>query len=191
MIDIKEVRDISLIPVSSFLFVTLTLIFSLYFTTVIKTTPCDKDLKSVFVSNFIHTDPLHLIYNLYAIFAASRVEQEIGWKKFLVLIVFALTVNSIMEVILHKMFITIPCSIGFSGVLYTMFTWEIITKQKFDIYMLVAILSRIVYPETQGGKKVSVVGHLVGAVTGIFCGIAWNYIYPTLPDSLDVQPGDL
>lgn len=171
--------NINLIPISSFLFIIITLIFSLYFTSVIKSTPCGKNLGSVFVSNFVHTDFMHLVYNLFAIFAISRIEREIGWEKFLALIIFSLTINTILETTLHRIDRNIKCSIGFSGVLYTMFTWQVITNKEFDVYMLSVIAGNILYPKLTGGN-VSTSGHVIGVITGILSGVIWNYIYPNL-----------
>lgn len=68
------------IPVSVFLAVSLTVIFSLYLTTLIKTIPCQKNIMSSFLSNFIHTDITHLMVNLFALYSLARVERDLGPK---------------------------------------------------------------------------------------------------------------
>ena len=112
-------------PICSFISVLIIIIFSLYLTNAIKTIPCDKDMKSIFISQFIHTDFLHLLSNLYGIYSLSKVEYKYGPKKFFGLLIFLLIFNTIFEGILHKIIKT-PCSIGFSGVLYGVLTFDMI-----------------------------------------------------------------
>ena len=111
-------------PICSFISVLIILIFSLYATNAIKIVPCEKDMLSIFMSQFVHTDFFHLASNLYGIYSLSRVEHKYGPKKFFSLIFFLLLLNTIAEAILHKL-IKSPCSIGFSGILYGVLTFEI------------------------------------------------------------------
>ena len=66
MNDPNEFKDI---PVSIFLAITIIIVFSLYFTTAIKTIPCGKTIMSAFYSNFVHTDIYHLVGNMVALYA--------------------------------------------------------------------------------------------------------------------------
>jgi hypothetical protein len=67
------------------------------------------------------------------------------------------------------------CSIGFSGILFGLMTWELITTRKIDIELLLAIVVTVVAPSI-GNKKVSLTGHTIGAVSGVLGGIIWKFI---------------
>jgi membrane associated rhomboid family serine protease len=167
---LKQFNDI---PVSLFLAVSIIVVFSLYITTAIKTIPCGKDIMSLFFSNFVHIDPYHLMVNLFALYALSRVERELGAKKFISLIVFLLIFTSVTEVMIHKVYPYIPCSIGFSGVLFGIMTWELVSKKELDIVLIFTIIGMVVLPSIQNSKA-SLLGHAVGAVAGIVGGILWK-----------------
>jgi membrane associated rhomboid family serine protease len=169
---LKQFNDI---PVSLFLAVSIIVVFSLYVTTVIKTIPCGKDIMSLFFSNFVHIDPYHLMVNLFALYALSRVERELGAKKFISLIVFLLIFTSVTEVMIHKVYPYIPCSIGFSGVLFGIMTWELVSKKELDMLLIFTIIGMVVLPSIQNSKA-SLLGHAVGAVAGVVGGVLWKKI---------------
>ena len=158
------------VPVSSFLAISIIFVFSLYITTLIKTIPCGKDLMSVFYSNFVHVDVYHLSGNLLALYALARVEKDIGSKPFAGLIGFLLMFNSILEVMLHKMFPDdVPCSIGFSGILFGIAAYELITTKKIDVILVLSIIFMVVLPSYKNAKA-SLSSHIIGALSGIIAG---------------------
>jgi membrane associated rhomboid family serine protease len=163
-------------PVCSFISVIIITIFSLYFTNAIKTIPCKKDMQSVFVSQFIHVDFFHLLSNLYGLYSLSRVEQKYGPKFFFSLIFFLLVTNAIIESILHKIIVS-PCSIGFSGILYGVFTFELVSKGvNVDYLLFISIIANMIANDIFK-NNVSLQGHLVGALTGIISGILFKKIF--------------
>jgi len=163
-VNIKE------IPVSIFCAVSIIIIFSLYTTTVFKEIPCGKDVMSIFYSNFVHIDIYHLVSNVLALYALSRVEVAIGGKKFVALIVFLLVFNTIMEVVINSIFKTLPCSIGFSGVLFGIATWELVTKKGLDWVVALSIVIMLVGPSIKN-PKASFLGHIVGVISGVVGGL--------------------
>ena len=163
------------VPVSTISAILMIIIFSLYFTTAIKTLPCGKDIMSVFASNFTHIEPYHLLANLYAVYALSRIEKEIGWKKFLPLIGFILVVNTVLELILYKLFPGIPCSIGFSGVLFAILVWDIVREKSIDMYLLFSIILVVIVSSLKN-TNVSLSGHLIGVFTGLITGMLYSKI---------------
>lgn len=167
------------VPVSIFLSVSIIVVFSLYLTNAIKTIPCGNNVLSGFFSNFIHIEPYHLMANLFALYALSRVERNIGAKKFITLIVFLLIFNTIIEVALHKLFPKIPCSIGFSGVLFGIMTWELVTNQELDFILLVSIGAMVLSPSIMN-PKASLLGHAAGAATGVIGALIWKKIAPNM-----------
>jgi membrane associated rhomboid family serine protease len=161
------------IPVCSFIAISLLIIFLLYFSTILKNIPCGYSLLTTFSRNFIHTDMYHLIGNLFSLYALSRVEYKIGIQKFILLLSFLLIFNSILEIILYKSFPSIKCSIGFSGILFGVFTWELITTKKVDIYLFISIISTIIIPSLTH-SNISLSGHFIGAFSGILSGSIWK-----------------
>ena len=155
-------------PVCSFLFVVLIIIFSMYFTSALKTIPCEKNMVNVLYSNFIHTDFYHLAANLFGLYSLTDVEIRLGSKKFLTLILFLILFTSLLEIILYRLIKT-PCSIGFSGILYGVFTFEVISKHKYvDYKILGAIILNIMFSKIMDSKS-SLYGHIIGVISGI-CG---------------------
>ena len=88
----------------------------------------------------MYIDFYHLIGNLIAFYGLSRIEQNLGTKNFILLIVFLLVFNTIAETIIYKLFPCIKCSIGFSGVLFGLITWELIKNKQLDITLIASIL---------------------------------------------------
>lgn len=168
-------RSVKNTPVSTFTIVTMILIFSLYTTNAIKSVPCRKNMTDNFLSSFVHVDSVHIFANLYTLYALSRVEIQLGSKKFFILIVFLLCINTIFKTLLHKMTNKIPCSIGFSGVLFGIMTWEIITNRGFDMNIATSIILLVILPSLQF-RNVSFTGHLIGAVSGVIGGLLFNEI---------------
>jgi membrane associated rhomboid family serine protease len=171
-----NMKNFKTTPICSFLAVSIITIFSLYVTNAIKTIPCDKDMLSIFMTNFIHIDITHLISNLVALYALSRVEYKTGPKKFFILLIFLLIFNTIFEFILHKI-INTPCSIGISGILYGILTFEIICTNNIDYNMLGAVLLNVFISYGIDNKS-SLSGHLIGAISGILGAIIFkNFNY--------------
>ena len=161
------------VPVSVMIAVSIVVIFSLYATTAIKEIPCGKDVMTIFYGNFVHVDIYHLLSNIYALYALSRVELSMGGKQFTGLIVFLLVFNTIAESLMHKMFKNLPCSIGFSGILFGVTAWEMATTRDFDWVLISSLIAMIAGPTIQN-PKASLMGHAVGAVVGVISGLMWS-----------------
>ena len=172
----NHINRFKYIPVSIFVSVSLFSICLFYLTSLIKVIPCGKDILSNFYSNFTHVDIFHLIGNLSGLYVLSRVEQNIGSKNFIKLLVFLLVFNTITETIMHKIMPSTTCSIGFSGVLFGIATWEIITTQQVDYAAVLAIIFSAIRP-TVNQIKTSISGHVIGAIGGIISGIIWSMMY--------------
>lgn len=161
-------------PVCGSLALFIIIVFLLYSINVIKSVPCQKNVLSVFSSNFIHVDPMHLISNLYGIYSLTHVEKRMGLKTFIILIIFLLIFTTIFEVLLHKI-VSTPCSIGISGILYGIATFDLMNYQKIDYQMMSAIILNISISYATN-KKSSLIGHIIGAISGILGGILFRYI---------------
>lgn len=164
------------IQVSLFIAVSVVIVFALYVTAAIKTIPCDKNMMSIFFSNFVHLEPSHLIANLFALYNLARVEKQLGPKKFGCLIVFLLFFTTIVEVTAHKLFSELKCSIGLSGILFGIMSWELTTKRGLDLMIVLSIIGVVVTPTVQNSKGSSLLGHAVGAIAGVIGGILWKMV---------------
>jgi len=152
--------------ISIFIAIVLIIVFLLYSIRVIHSEMYTKNIISVFSSNFVHEDIYHLSANLLALYALSRVERQVGFSKFLTLILFALISNSIIETLIYKSFPLLNYSVGFSGVLISIMIWEIMVLKKVDIFLFSSTVALIILPSTQN-PKISITGHIVGIISGI------------------------
>jgi len=162
-------------PVTILLITTIIVLSCLYFTNAIKSVVCQKDLLSVFISNAIHLDIGHLLSNLYTFYSISHIEQKIGSKKFTCLVLFILVVSSSIEASLHKMTDKINCSVGMSSLLFGLIAWEKITTNKLDLKILSSIILMATMPSLKN-SKISLIGHIIGALTGIISGVLYTKI---------------
>jgi membrane associated rhomboid family serine protease len=165
------------VPITNTLGILLLTIFFLFNANVLTSIPCKKTPLDVLKSAFVHVEATHVISNLYALYALSVVERRMGSKVFLSLILWLLAFSTIGEWLVKLAIPSTPCSIGFSGVIFGLMTWELINKCKkgFDGELLAAALLLVVQ-YTSGGKNVSFLGHTVGAIGGIIGGLLWGNI---------------
>ena len=169
----KKTKDLKDIPVSVIIAVFTIFVFSMYFTTAIKQLPCNKDIVSNFYSNFVHVDTYHLTVNMFVLYSISRVEEQIGSQKFFTLVAFLLVLNAVLMTLVHKVNDNVTCSIGLSGVLFGLITWELTSNKGINPELLLSIIIMVIVPSLKT-KKVSLVGHVVGAVSGIIGGLLWK-----------------
>lgn len=165
-----------IVPISSVLGASLIVVFLLYTFQIIKQLPCGNKPHHVFMSSFVHIDPAHLMSNLYALYAISRVEQEMGWQPFVWLLIFLMCFNTLAEFFVRKLIPSLNCSIGFSGILFGLITWEIASRHTVNMDMILAIVLMVATPSTKSAN-VSLSGHAIGAVSGIFGGVLWQMIH--------------
>jgi len=168
----------SKLSVSSFIAISIIVIYLLFTTNIISEIPCGTSIHNIFMSNFVHIDTAHLISNLYALYAISRVEEKMGLKPFIWLIVFLLSFNTLVEYMLRNVIKDMKCSIGFSGILFGLITWELLTNRKLDVQLIIAIVISVITPSISN-KKVSLSGHAIGALSGVIGSLIWKKINKT------------
>jgi len=168
-------RNANQVPISTFIAISLIIVYLLFTAKLITSLPCGTGIHHIFMSNFVHVDTVHLVSNLFALYAISRVEEEMGFQPFIWLVIFLFAFNTLAEYIARMIWKDMKCSIGFSGILFGLMTWELITTRKIDIELLLAIVVTVVAPSI-GNKKVSLTGHTIGAVSGVLGGIIWKFI---------------
>lgn len=147
-------RKKSSIIIGVFLF----LVYIGYYTKYLTNIPCDSTLVSKFCSNFVHIDSIHLILNLLGLFIISNLEKEIGTKKFISVVISISVLLSILETFLHQ-----KCSIGFSGVLYGLFAYEMMYNKYVDYDLLLTLILMFLFSTD---TKISHTGHALGFFAG-------------------------
>ena len=164
----KAIRQqLSEIPVCHLLAFLLMIIFIMYNTTFIKTLPCGKGILHSFYSNFVHLDTIHIFSNICALYFLSRLEKKVGSFLFLYIILSLLIVNTMLTVILNKLFSRIPCSIGFSGILFGLLGWELLIFKTIDpLFILTTLIISV------QDSKISTIGHATGFVAGMMVAFA-------------------
>lgn len=135
---------------------------------------CEDTILNIAYRQFVHVDLMHLLVNLYALYVFSRVETKIGAKNFIILIIALLVTSTIMEYSVSK-FMDLGCSIGFSGILFGLLAWELVTGQAVDINLIAVIIFMAIQPSFTN-RKASLSGHLIGAVSGTLVGLLWKRI---------------
>lgn len=133
-----------------------------------------KSMVDIAVSNFQHVDSYHMIGNLLALYSLVRLERMLGCETFVKILVYLIISNTVLERALHKILnYSVPPAIGFSGILYSFFTFEIITQDKIDLILLLSLVS-FMYYNWYSNKKSSLLGHGVGILNGLTSGIFYN-----------------
>ena len=88
----------------------------------------------------------------------SRIEDYIGTRKYIILLFLILFISSILDYIITLLFPSIHCSIGFSGILFGLLSWETIVLNDFNFFVLIILLINVVSPSLQNSKA-SLIGH--------------------------------
>jgi membrane associated rhomboid family serine protease len=140
----------------------LILIFIGYFTKYF-TNVGYENFTDILLSNFIHIDAFHLFSNLVMLYVFSRVEDHIGFKKFIIVIFSILLLNTVMEFCLRKMK---KSSIGFSGILFGLISYEIIANQRLEKSSIFALILNMI----PMGGNVDFIGHGIGIISGLLIG---------------------
>ena len=176
--DIKQidfVTDFKKIPVSILVGIILIVVFLLYNTNILTKLPCENTIPNIFAGTFTHVEMAHLLSNLFALYALSRVEEEMGSKSFRWLLIFLLVFNTLIEYVVRSIW-DFKCSIGFSGILFGLITWEIVSNKNISIEVILSIIVIVIGPSMQN-KQLSLEGHAIGAVSGIVGALLWKVIH--------------
>jgi len=84
-------------------------------------------------------------------------------------------INTIIETVAHKL-TNLPCSIGFSAILYGLLSWEIITsKENFDYQLLVAIGIDVFINSFNKTRKIAIINHIFGIISGLIVGLLLKF----------------
>jgi len=123
------------------------------------------------VTTFLHANTLHLIVNLMNVYSLNVIEERVGSKKYLYQIVYFVVMNACVEELIDRFYVT-PYSVGFSGVLFGLYTLYPVNKvfgfscdPKYSVFILLVVTQVIM-------ERVSFIGHLSGIISGyIYLGV--------------------
>ena len=126
--------------------------------------PCENNLISNSVRDFIHADSYHLLINLFGLYYISDLETKIGSQNYFILILDMILLSSIIKYFV-KLYFNTKCSIGFSGVILGAITYNILLqKGSFGIKPILFLILVSIFPSRQ---NVSISGHLIGIASGV------------------------
>ena len=159
-------------PVFSFISVVLIIITLLYIFGYFKNVPCGSDPLKILRRQFIHSNYGHIVANLVVFYILSRIEIEFGSSVFFMIILQILVISTTLELIVHHMF-NIPCSVGFSGVLFGMAVWEFMYSRSMNYAVLLTILAIVIAPSVTN-PRASLIGHSLGAFSGLLLSLYYS-----------------
>ena len=174
-LDLPMLENQQVQPVSVGLAIVMIIITTLYNFGQLQTLPCGPNLISSLFRNFIHVDWFHIILNMYAFFRLMVLEQTFGSSFYFVLILLLTIFQTLIEWIIYSNY-EINCSIGFSGILFGLYTWMILTLSGQDWSMLLALILSIISSSARD-PRLSLLGHLLGVVSGL---LVWLLSKPFL-----------
>ena len=163
------------VRVSIFVAIILIIVFVLFNTNILNKLPCENNISDVFASTFTHIEVVHLLSNLIALYTLSRVENDMGSKSFLWLLIFLISFNTLVEYLIKNILNT-SCSIGFSGILFGIMTWEIISEKSVSFDIILSIVA-ITFGSSFHTKNISIESHIIGVISGIVGALAWKSIH--------------
>lgn len=143
--------------------------------------PCGDSAIQAIQRHFVHASLPHLMANLFALYAVLHVEVYLGLARYILLLIILFTLTTLgdmaMRALTKKAGKTPVCSIGFSGILFGLLTWEIVYMGRLDWRLLLAIGVVVVLPTIQN-PRASLTGHAMGALAGLVAGLAFKKIHP-------------
>ena len=152
-------------PVTGMIIMILITMFFLVQKGVITHVSCKQTIENIFQRNFMHANLEHLVSNIMVLFILSQIETQIGSVEYLKVMTAILVASVLAEFVANNCF-KIPCSVGFSGVLFGLTAWELFNNDRIHYINIVVVVALIVLP-AMSDKNSSIAGHLIGALAGV------------------------
>lgn len=164
------------LKISTFIGILLIIVFILFNMNILTNLPCENNISNIFASTFTHIEVVHLLSNLFALYTLSRVENDMGSKSFAWLLIFLITFNTLVEYLIKNICnSTIKCSIGFSGILFGIMTWEIISEKNINLDIILSIVA--ITFGSSFNTNIATESHVIGAMSGIVGALLWKSIH--------------
>ena len=151
-------------------------IFLLYHGKALVAIPCGNDFVSILQSQFVHVNFVHIASNLFSLWYMANLERSMGLGKFLALVLVIAVLSSAADTLIGHVGGNRPCSIGFSGVLFGLVAWSVLTTGGFKWYNIAMVAGLLL---TNMGPHISVRGHVIGAVTGLVLALLYKLVPKT------------
>lgn len=163
-----------------FVSVSLMLIFIMvmYNYNIFTDVPCGDGVSKIVQRQFTHVSISHIMSNLFVFYLLSQMELKYGSQQFLLLLLQIVVICVGFEYLLQQI-TPVPCSIGFSGILFGLLAWELMQKNnhKIDIMFIIILVGIIIAPSLTN-PRASLLGHAMGAVSGLVVA-QWYRIKPS------------
>jgi len=154
----------------------LIFIYIFYRSQLLTQIPCDPTIVNSLYRHFVHIDLSHIVSNIFALIVLSKIENKIGSKKFFILLILLIILNTIFDYIFRIIVKNSKCSIGFSGILFGLLSYSLITNSnngKINLQIIALIIILTIEPSMKS-KNVSLVGHSIGAISGIIIALFYK-----------------
>jgi membrane associated rhomboid family serine protease len=142
----------------------------------------DKSFRQIFIHTFIHSNLLHLAFNMYALYQGMELEREYGSAVYAGLIAVLLVLTNYIEYEMTQLRVAgywpfETCSIGFSAILLGVIIFDRLYKNKwvFDESIVRNIVILLVIPVIMN-PKVSLTGHLAGILSAVLLALIVKFI---------------
>lgn len=149
-------------------------VYCLYHFQYWKNVPCENDFTNILFRNFIHTNTFHFISNLAGLIILYKVESSTGFNHFACIFTSILILNSFVEWVLYKNF-DLSCSIGLSGIIFGFAVFELLTLSDCTLSAITGLVAMITLPSIKS-TDISIVGHLVGVLSGIVVALMYKCV---------------
>lgn len=161
MVDLRLQKSFSL-KNELFLFI---LFLSIIFSIIGISDVCNKTLSSTILQRFVHTNTLHLLSNMIVLnFVITTFNNNYTKSNTFSIILMAFIINVMLTWILRYQY-NLKCSVGFSGIIYSLLSYIILKTRGFNSDSIIWIISLSIPPLLI--TNVSFSGHLIGIFSGI------------------------
>lgn len=168
----NPLASLSKMPVFAIVSVCLVIIYIGYANGKFKKLPCGPGVLQAFERNIVHTEFGHIAANLGSFYILSRMEIERGSTQYAIMIGTLLVLCTVIELALNKGGKPKQCAIGFSGVLFGLLAWQMVSNQgAFFEWRTVAALGLALFGTSASNPRASFQGHLIGAASGLGAGL--------------------
>ena len=159
--------------------VTMIVIYILYKFKLLKKVPCKNTFLTTLQSHFTHIEFTHLLSNLIGFYLIMNIlnkthslsRYSLSKKDINIILVLSVFMNVLVDILYTRYFNT-TCSIGFSSILFSLFTVALLVNHISILNVVMALL--ILLSPSFFNKELSVSGHIIGIISGFLVYFLWS-----------------
>lgn len=126
---------------------------------------CAKGMTGEMKRMFYHGGVAHAYSNLFVFAQLTTVLQPaLGTAGYLTLVLVIMAINAIINFFLYQNDL-VNCGIGFSGVVFGLFTWNLLFNNGFNLQSLIDLI--ILLAPSFYDRRLSLSGHAIGILSGL------------------------